>query len=441
MNALRYLKPFCPLLLWPVFAGALQADRQKAHPSAQDLDLFVGETTVIPRPRATRVLVGHGNIVTAAVLENHDVLLVANTPGSTSLNILTIDGATERWTVRVHQFDMTHVSAEITAFLAGMRNVTTRIVGDKVIVDGEALNEQDLFKLDELAKRYPQIVNLAAFQKDRPWEKMILMDVKVVEIARTRSRDLGIRWQTTAPGPQAGLAGDLASNSLFRVSPPVGQPGIPNAADFPQRVNPFKGYFGIATAVSSQISLLETAGDAAVLADPQLAARSGKSASFLVGGEIPYQAINQDGSAQVTFKRFGVELEIEPVALSNGAIHSSVRAKVSEPDASLNPLSGVPGLRSREAQTWFNVHSGETMVIAGLLQRQHGRSLDRVPGVGRVPILGALFQGRRRDERATELVIFVTPRIVDAGDQPLAAQRNKLEKSAEQMIGAGERRP
>jgi pilus assembly protein CpaC len=80
-------------------------------------------------------------------------------------------------------------------------------------------------------------------------------------------------------------------------------------------------------------------------------------------------------------------------------------------------------------------------VIAGLLQRQHGHTLDRVPGVGRVPILGALFRGRRRDERATELVIFVTPRIVDAGDQPLATRRNKIEKSAEQLIGAGERKP
>jgi pilus assembly protein CpaC len=122
--------------------------------------------------------------------------------------------------------------------------------------------------------------------------------------------------------------------------------------------------------------------------------------------------------------------------LSTGAIHSFVRAKVSEPDASLNPLAGVPGLRSREAETWFNVHSGESMVIAGLLQRQKGSSQDAVPGLGHLPILGNLFRAHRRDDRATELFIVVTPRIVDTDDPVLAKARQRLESEIDGALDA-----
>ena len=132
--------------------------------------------------------------------------------------------------------------------------------------------------------------------------------------------------------------------------------------------------------------------------------------------------------------------------MDSGAIVSSVRAMVSEPDPSLNPLSGVPGLRSREAETWFNVKSGETMVIAGLLQRNTGSSKDAVPGVGRIPILGHLFRGRRAQHRETELAIFVTARTVEAADSQAAARAEAVRKLANEELArsvplSSERRP
>jgi Flp pilus assembly secretin CpaC len=357
----------------------------------------VGETTVMPRPHVKRVVVGRSSVISASALANGDVIIVARGPGRTSLNLLDDAGTPERWSIHVVPMDMQRLAQEIEGFIGQMPNVSVRALGDKIIVDGTDLSESQLFKLGELSKHYPQVVNLTAFQKDRAWEKMVLIDVRVIEVARNHTQDFGIRWQSTFPGPQ---------------------------------VEPFKGRIGVASSIGSTISILESQGEAVVLADPQLAARSGKKASFLVGGEIPFQAINQDGSAQITFKKFGVELEITPIAMESGAILSSVRAMVSEPDASLNPLSGVPGLRSREADTWFNVKSGETMVIAGLLQRGKGSTTDSVPGLGRLPILGHLFKGRKSDRRDTELVIFVTARIVEPGDADSQSRRDALRDEA-----------
>ena len=372
-----------------------------AAAQAGELELYVGETNVMPRPQVKRVIVGRSAVINASVLANGDVVLVARGPGRSSLSLLDARGNPERWSIRVVPLDMQRLAHEIESFIGQMPNVSVRALGEKILVDGTDLNDAQLFKLGELAKHYPQVINLAAFQKERAWEKTVLIDVQVIEVARNRSRDLGVRWQSTLPGPQ---------------------------------VEPFKGRIGVASSIASTISVLESQGEAVVLADPQLTARSGKKASFLVGGEIPYQAINQDGSAQITFKKFGVELEVTPIALDSGAIVSSVRAMVSEPDASLNPLSGVPGLRSREADTWFNIRSGETMVIAGLLQRSKTANADRVPGLGQVPLLGHLFRGRKSEHRETELVILVTARIIEAGDPQSIARSQAVHDSASRAI-------
>ena len=388
---------FASLALHTNLAHAGTAD------DSAELELAVGETTVMPRPHVQRVIVGRSDVLNASVLANGDVVVVARGAGRSSLSVLGADGRAERWNVHVASFDMPRLLKEVETFIGNMSNVTVRALADKVVVDGSDMSEAQLFRLNELAKQYPQVVNLTAFHKDRAWEKMILIDVHVVEVARNRTRDFGIRWQNTLPGPQ---------------------------------VEPFKGRIGLVSSIESTISLLESEGEAVVLADPQLTARSGKPASFLVGGEIPYQAINQNGSSQITFKKFGVELEVTPIAMDSGAIVSSVRAMVSEPDASLNPLSGVPGLRSREANTWFNVKSGETMVIAGLLQRNKSATTDRVPGIGRVPILGHLFRGRKAEHRETELVIFVTARTVEPADPKLSAQAEAARRAASAAIDA-----
>ena len=396
-----------------------------------ELELFVGETRVLPSPKVARIAVGNGRVLSASVVDERDILLIANDAGATMIHTWASDGRTRRYNVQVRPADMSRTTREILDFLSGSSNVKARAVGDRVLVEGQNLTDEQLFRIDELAKRYPQIVN---FTTRVGWERMILMDVKVVEFRKDKLRELGVRWDTSAPGFNAGVAGDIITGG-FVVNPPAGTGGVQGIESLPRPIDPFRWYFGIVSAITSRLNLLEREGDAVVLATPQLTARSGSSAKFQAGGEIPYSVVNQNGFVTVQFKNFGIILEVKPRADTTGAIRSEILAEVSEPDPSVSSLQGVPGLRTRRTQTEFNVRSGETMVLSGLLERRKGVTYERVPGLGRIPILGYLFQSKRFADGESELVIFVTPVIVTAQDSPLNARGNAVDEEAQKYLG------
>ena len=428
-------------------AGGTSAQTQRgAAPPPQpvdevpaELELFVGETRVLPSPKVARIAVGNGRVLSASVVDERDILLIANDAGSTMIHTWASDGRTRRYNVQVRPADMSRTTREILDFLSGSNNVRARAVGDRILVEGQNLTDEQLFRIDELTKRYPQIVN---FTTRVGWERMILMDVKVVEFKKDKFRELGVRWDTSAPGFNAGVAGDIIRGG-FVVNPPADAGGIEGIETLARPIDPFLWYFGIVSAISSRLNLLEREGDAIVLATPQLTARSGSSAKFQAGGEIPYSVVGRDGFVTVQFKNFGIILEVKPRADSTGAIRSEILAEVSEPDPSVSTLQGVPGLRTRRTQTEFNVRAGETMVLSGLLDRRKGVTYERVPGLGRIPILGHLFQSKRFADGETELVIFVTPVIVTAQDSPLNPRGGAVNDKVQKYIappseGAGE---
>ncbi|MBA3253273.1 MAG: pilus assembly protein N-terminal domain-containing protein [Pseudomonadota bacterium] len=425
---------------WVVCASGVSAQTSRGKAAAPpppvidevpaELELFVGETRVLPSPKVARIAVGNGRVLSASVVDERDILLIANDAGATMIHTWASDGRTRRYNVQVRPADMSRTTREILEFLSGSNNVKARAVGDRVLVEGQNLTDEQLFRIDELAKRYTQIVN---FTTRVGWEKMILMDVKVVEFKKEKLRELGVRWDTGAPGFNAGVAGDIIRGG-FVVNPPTGTGGIQGVETLPRPIDPFRWYFGIVSAISSRLNLFEREGDAIVLATPQLTARSGSSAKFQAGGEIPYSVVNQNGFVTVQFKNYGIILEVKPRADSTGAIRSEILAEVSEPDASVSTLQGVPGLRTRRTQTEFNVRAGETMVLSGLLDRRTGATYERVPGLGRIPILGQLFQSKRFADGETELVIFVTPAIVTAQDSPLNARGGAVDDKVQKYI-------
>jgi pilus assembly protein CpaC len=428
-----------------VFAPAADSQTPRRAPAAPpativvdevpaELELFVGETRVLPSPNVARIAVGNGRLLSASVVDERDILLIANDAGFTTMHVWARDGRLRRYNIQVRPADMSRTTREILEFLAGSDNVRARAVGDRVLVEGQNLTDEQLFRIDELAKRYPQIVN---FTTRIGWERMILMDVKVVEFKKEKLRELGIRWDTSAPGFNAGVAGDVVRGG-FVVNPPPGTGGLQGVESLPRPIDPFRWYFGIVSAISSRLNVFEREGDAVVLATPQLTARSGSSAKFQAGGEIPYAVVNQNGFVTVQFKNYGIILEMKPRADSTGAIRSEIMAEVSEPDASISTLQGVPGLRTRRTQTEFNVRAGETMVLSGLLDHRKGVTYERIPGLGRLPILGHLFQSRRFADGETELVIFVTPMIITAQDSPLNARGAAVDEKAQKYIAPPE---
>ncbi len=236
-------------------------------------------------------------------------------------------------------------------------------------------------------------------------ERMVRMKVQMIEFRKSTLGQLGIDWSSSAEGPGFAIAGDAIGNSLFR-------PESAAIADLPNRVNPFATYFGIASNVTSRINFLASTGDAVTLAEPVLSCASGGSASFLAGGEVPYPSVGANGHTVVQFKEYGIRLTVAPRIDEGGFVRTHVKTEISQLDPAVS-VQGAPGLLTRRAETEVNVVNGQTIAISGLLTSDQSSDLDMLPGIGRLPIIGHFFRSKTRRKAATELVIFVTPEVVD----------------------------
>jgi pilus assembly protein CpaC len=177
---------------------------------------------------------------------------------------------------------------------------------------------------------------------------------------------------------------------------------------------------GIADLVSVELQALETKGLAKTLAEPNIVALSGQEASFLAGGEFPVPvAQSSTGGAPVftvDYKEFGVGLKFTPTVLSNKKINLKLNTEVSAIDNSTSTATGagisVPGITTRRAGTTVEVGDGQSFAIAGLIQSDMNNAINQLPGLGDIPILGALFRSTRFQRNETELVVVVTPKLV-----------------------------
>lgn len=400
---------FAALLLVSIAPGAAE------EPPPQ-IEMFVGETRVLSEPNAGRLAVGNGKALSAAVLDDKEILLIANEVGVSSLHVWTHDGRNRRMTVTIVPGETPRINREIAAFLAGIPKAGVSVIGDKVIVEGEGLGNRDLEKIAELARRYPQIIN---FTNPIGWERMIVMDVKVVEFPVTALKEMGLRWNTTGGVALGGVWMPMrrGDDGPYRIDI---RTGAANAAPVTNPVDPGQGValpsgLNVVSAVNmglnAQLQLMEQNGTATILAQPTLSARSGSEASFLAGGEFPYSVSNVNGTT-ILFKPYGIRLNIQPRLAEDGVIRATIMSEVSDIDPSISTVAG-PALRTRKTETEFNVMEGGTIVLSGLLTRDASTALDKVPLLGDLPVLGALFRSRRFQNKETELVVFVTPVAVD----------------------------
>ncbi len=390
---------------------------------AAEIEMFTGETRVISEPNAGRLAVGNGKALSAAVMDDKEILLIANDVGVSSLHIWTRDGRNRRLKVTIMPSDTPRVTREIAAFLAKIPNTKAAVIGDKIIVEGDNLSDRDLTKVVELAKRYPQIVN---FTNPVGWEKMIVMDVKVVEFPTTALKETGLKWGATGGVAFGGVwspfrrgnDGPYEINLISgaRTPAPITSPGGSGSYPLTSSLNILSV---LNMGLNAQLNLMEQNGTAVILAQPTLSARSGAKATFLAGGEFPFSVSNLSGST-IVFKPYGIRLEIEPRVDHNGVIRARIMSEVSDIDTSI-PTTGGPALRTRRTETEFNVMEGGTIVLSGLLRRDVGTSVDKVPFLGDIPVLGALFRSKRFQNNETELVVFVTPVAVDKNSLALEA--------------------
>ena len=172
------------------------------------------------------------------------------------------------------------------------------------------------------------------------------------------------------------------------------------------------------------------------MAEPKLVSRSGGQAEFLAGGEVPIPISNALGALNVTFRQFGIILKIAPIADAEGFISTTIEVEVSTIDPAI-AVNGIPGFATRRTRTEMNVRQGQTMVLSGLFSSEESKTVAKLPGLGSIPILGELFKSRDFRNNRTDLVIFVTPYIIDPDherNQEMLRFAKKIESEVDEEL-------
>ena len=262
--------------------------------------------------------------------------------------------------------------------------------------------------------------------------QQVLLKVRFLEASRDAGRDLGVNWYVANGSGTRGFNTGAGSPTQVGQSPSATAGAIPLFQTTGTLVgSSTAGPFGVALAslvnksggsIDLLISALETKGLVRRLAEPDLVALSGDTASFLAGGEIPVPIVQPSGGATplitVEYKPFGVQLSFVPTVLANGIINLRLIPSVSELDfTNAVTVSGfrIPAMTKREARTTIELRDGQSFAIAGLLQTEGLRNISQVPWIGSVPVLGALFRSASFQQHETDLVVIVTPHLVAPG--------------------------
>jgi pilus assembly protein CpaC len=381
------------------------------------------ETTV----EAQRADVIAKQIADVQVVSPTRMLITGEAFGSTTVVLSGTDGKQYVFEVNV-ELDLQKYNEAIKGIDPQSSAKATSVMGNVVLV-GTVSNAERARRMVELAELFlPPSVEGKTNTKvqnhlEVAGEQQVLLKCVVAEVNRSASRELGINGFLAGESFRDGFI----VNQLGGINPiNIGAAaGVPVTANMPF----LTGSDGIPIGQNSSISLgfpraqmqlfLKAMADnslLSVLAEPNLVAISGETATFLAGGEFPVPVPQgQNQSITIEWRKFGVDLNFTPVVLGQQRIRLRVAPTVSEPDLSTAVQIGgyvVPGLTSRSMETTVELGSGQTIAIAGLLSENVRGLASRVPGIGDVPVLGALFRSVNYKRSLTELVILVTPEIV-----------------------------
>jgi len=396
--------------------------------AADIIQMYQGQVKILKVGNIERVAVGDAKLISTSLLNNGQLLLIAEGEGESTVHIWFKDGKETNYTVTVKKVygTLQKKADEVGQLLKDVTGLNIRVVGERIVLSG-LIDAGHVPAIDTVKGAFPEIMDLTqkgALDRNMPENKMVFMNIKITEFNKNYLENLGIQWDTTLTGPAAALALDGAVNDRFR---PLPQPvpsfndvlnkddgGMPVPFLAKQATSAF-GYFGIATEITSRINLAVNSGNALILAEPRLATRSGGEANFLAGGEIPYSISNINGTT-IEFKEFGISLSVKPQVDRDNNIRASVATEVSAVDTSVS-VQGVPGFLTRKTSTEISMRSGETLVISGLINQQASKDITGLKYLEDIPILGNLFKSKTFRDQKSELVIFVSPTVFDADSE------------------------
>lgn len=419
------------LSVFPLAAQAL---------AGREVTVTAGKGDLLTFPREiSRVVVSEPRIADAIVVSPNEVMVNGKAPGTTTLVIWESGTSPVRWDVHVRPD-----TAEWDQFRKELRAAATDAAvdatanGDTIVLTGSVQKDDDFKRLGALAStRYKNVVNLIQLPSGDP--RQILLEVKFASVDRVALSELGFNFFSTNPkmlGAVTTQQFQFPRFSQFQFSDGIlGNTNV-NFADILNMflLRPDLGLGATVRALQAR-NLLQ------ILAEPNLIAIEGSQASFLAGGQFPFptlQATTTGGAVApvvtVQFKSFGVRLDFKPTVLPSGAIHLKVQPEVSALDfTNAVTLQGflIPAISTRTAETEVVLRDGESFAIAGLIDNRVVEVMNKLKGLGDIPILGQLFRSRSLRKSTDELLVVITPRFV----RPLTPeQRAQLPETIESFL-------
>ncbi len=396
--------------------ATVKIDTGKGGAAYQTLALGSGKAAIVELPVDVRdVLVSNPAALDAVVRSSRQVYLLGLSAGS-STNVVFFDLAGRQvlnLDVSVGN-DMSALEDLFKSYIPDA-DIKAEAVRGSMILSGTVATAAEADRAVQLAMKFVsssssgstagEVVNMIQIAQSQ----QVMLKVRIVEMQRTLLKQLGFNFGAAWLSGGGNTAWRiLQNNGGFEFNPDTGALQTPFTEGFDAGFSSVNGD----TAIDTTIKALENLGLVRTLAEPNLTAISGESAKFLAGGEIPVVSTqDQNGNGVITYKPYGVGLGFTPVVMSKGRITLKMNTEVS--DIGTGGTENNPSFNVRRAETTVELSSGSSLVIAGILQSRLRNTASGMPGVKDVPILGALFRSKNFLQEETELVIMVTPYLVN----------------------------
>jgi pilus assembly protein CpaC len=428
-------------LLLPATIGEAQAQRVLSVSGAKRsaaVGVTVGKTEDVRIDAPfTDITIGDSDVADVTPLTDRSLSILGKKIGTTRVSIYSEDKKLVGIFDIEVSYDISRLATELRRISGGGMKVSS--VNGRIMLSGTSPDAMTLDKAVVISRQFaPDIINMVQVLQPQ----QVVLEVRFIEANRKAGRELGVQWNTFGKNTLTNIGSRVDSDRLPITTPggpfqqplyntPGNQVGGRNvqastlpispiaAAGVLSGAAPFGFLLGSmnrgALSVDVAINALEEKGLARSLAEPNLVALSGDTASFLAGGEYPIPVPGSLGSVTIDYKRYGVGLAFTPTVLRDGVINLKIEPEVSELDfAHQVQFAGysIPPLIVRRASTTVELRDGQSFVIAGLLQNISATAQQQLPWLGDVPVLGALFRSAAYNKNETDLAIIVTPRIV-----------------------------
>ncbi|HET6526100.1 type II and III secretion system protein family protein [Sphingopyxis sp.] len=407
------------LALAPPATAQSYASAGNVHAGQLDVPLNKSQTVTLDRPFG-RAMVGNAEIADVMPISDRSIYVLGKAMGTTSLSVYDKGGRVITIVDIAVGPDVVSLRRQLGELMPG-EDISARISNDAVVLSGVVSSAAAAQNAVQIAGTYAgeKVVNMMGVGSSQ----QVMLEVRFSEINRQTGKDIGVR--SFFRNGSGSWDGALGSGASLTPDPETGE-GILKLGAIADSFGIVRHSFNIGGLnILGVLDSLESKGLAKTLAEPTLVALSGEKASFLAGGEFPIPVV-QGGTGggggggggqgiSIEFKPFGVSLGFTPTILADGVINLVVEPEVSsiDPTASitLNDIV-IPGLQTRRASTTLELRDGESFAIAGLIRQDFSTTVRQVPLLGSIPIIGSLFRSSGFKRGETELLIVVTPRLV-----------------------------